>query len=120
MGRGGEGMNETPWTDRLHYKYGLSIDFFHGVKEIEITLATAKREIERLEEEQIQIGKSHCRVMGETVKPLKMEIERLKERLAIEIKWGHQNCTPENCLSSGEDCPAALAGAGETEKEVVR
>jgi len=54
------------------------------------------------------------------IRELEAEIERLKERLAIEIKWGHQNCTPENCLSSGEDCPAALAGAGETEKEVVR
>ena len=77
-------MSETPWTDRLHYKYGLSIDFFHGVKEIEITLAAAQR-----------------------------EIERLKRRLASEIKWGHRKCTPDNCTSSGEDCPAALAGAGE-------
>ena len=34
------------------------------------------------------------------------EIERLRARLAEEIKWGHRKCVDGNCLSSGTDCPA--------------
>lgn len=30
----------------------------------------------------------------------------LEDRLDDEIKWGHRHCTPENCVSSGVDCPA--------------
>ena len=30
----------------------------------------------------------------------------LEDRLAEEIKWGHARCTPDNCVSSGTDCPA--------------
>jgi len=30
----------------------------------------------------------------------------LESRLAEEIKWGHRNCTHDNCESSGTDCPA--------------
>ena len=30
----------------------------------------------------------------------------LESRLAEEIKWGHRNCEPDDCKSSGTDCPA--------------
>jgi hypothetical protein len=30
----------------------------------------------------------------------------LESRLAEEIKWGHLECTPDNCMSSGTDCPS--------------
>jgi hypothetical protein len=30
----------------------------------------------------------------------------LEFRLAEEIKWGHRDCQPDNCMSSGTDCPA--------------
>lgn len=29
----------------------------------------------------------------------------LESRLTEEIKWGHMNCTKDNCMSSGRDCP---------------
>jgi hypothetical protein len=41
---------------------------------------------------------------------LEREIERLNLRLAQEIKWGHQDCTADNCNSSGIDCPANQQG----------
>ena len=34
----------------------------------------------------------------------------LESRLAEEIKWGHRNCTHDNCESSGTDCPANAGG----------
>jgi len=30
----------------------------------------------------------------------------LELRLVEEILWGHQDCTSDNCKSSGRDCPA--------------
>ena len=40
------------------------------------------------------------------VEELLAEVVRLTKRLNEEIKWGHRNCTRDNCLSSGTDCPA--------------
>ena len=39
------------------------------------------------------------------------ENARLREALAIERKWAHENCTAENCTASGVDCPGAPGGA---------
>jgi hypothetical protein len=33
-------------------------------------------------------------------------VQLAERRLAEEIKWGHRCCTPDNCVSSGTDCPA--------------
>ena len=41
--------------------------------------------------------------------------ELAERRLAEEITWGHRFCTPDNCVSSGTDCPAHA----EAEKEGV-
>jgi hypothetical protein len=38
---------------------------------------------------------------------LESDLAEAGKRLAEEIKWGHRNCKPDNCLSSGIDCPAA-------------
>jgi hypothetical protein len=35
-----------------------------------------------------------------------LKINELELRLAEEVKWGHRNCSRDNCLSSGTDCPA--------------
>ena len=35
-----------------------------------------------------------------------VELELAGRRLAEEMKWGHRFCTPDNCVSSGTDCPA--------------
>lgn len=37
---------------------------------------------------------------------LTARVAELEARLAEEIKWGHRNCTGDNCRSSGTDCPA--------------
>ena len=53
--------------------------------------------------------------LGADLRAAHREIEELKRRLEEEVRWGHKDCTAENCVSSGIDCPAALAGAGEGE-----
>ena len=39
-------------------------------------------------------------------------IRWLAQRLDEEIKWGHRECTHDNCKSSGTDCPANAALTG--------
>lgn len=39
-------------------------------------------------------------------------IRQLESRLAEEIKWGHRNCTHDDCKSSGSDCPANTPAPG--------
>ena len=41
-------------------------------------------------------------------------IRWLAQRLDEEIKWGHRECTHDDCKSSGTDCPAnnGLTGGG--------
>jgi hypothetical protein len=39
-------------------------------------------------------------------------IRQLENRLAEEIKWGHRNCTHDDCKSSGSDCPANPTAPG--------
>jgi len=41
------------------------------------------------------------------------ELAIAKQRLAEEIKWGHRFCTPDNCVSSGTDCPARAEAINE-------
>jgi hypothetical protein len=43
---------------------------------------------------------------------LKRQVEVMAKRLSQEITWGHRNCTPDNCVSSGIDCPANEAEKG--------
>lgn len=42
----------------------------------------------------------------DSIKEANAEIAKLRRRLAEEIKWGHRECTHDNCNSSGTDCPA--------------
>jgi hypothetical protein len=36
-------------------------------------------------------------------------VKWLERRLKEEIKWGHRQCTHDNCESSGTDCPASAS-----------
>ena len=42
----------------------------------------------------------------------------LETRLAEEIKWGHRDCTHDNCESSGTDCPVNAEAHGRRSRTV--
>jgi hypothetical protein len=64
-------------------------------------------------QEQLAAAKERLFRCQEAYEAVTARAETLEKRLAEEIKWGHQHCTINNCVSSGVDCPKAEKGSGE-------
>ena len=47
-------------------------------------------------------------------------VRELERRLAEEIKYGHAQCTMDNCASSGVDCPAHTPRAESPDEQTQR